>query len=448
MNYQNQEKINYLLNFYTLEQIQRYCSGDERKLIYLWEVSQPQEICIEDLSDVRTGQRYYADSPDGWVEVVDWVKKQPKQIYRVVTENGFTVDASDDHLFQKSDNTWVYTRNLQLGDILITEVGDSPVIKVDIRDMQPVYDLSINHNNHRYFTGGICSHNTGKSLFLQNIARNWTLMGLNVVYVTLELSEDLVGLRFDAMMTEIPTKQVFKNIDNIALRLDMVHKKTGNNYTSGKKGSLQIVKMPEAGTTCKSLEAYLKEYEIQKGYKPDALVVDYLDLLHPNNMKISPADLFVKDKYTSEELRALAYQFNVLCVTASQLNRNSVQAEEYDASHIAGGISKINTADNVIAIFTSIALRDRGQYKLKFLKTRSSSGVGTTIWLKFHTDILRIVDMPAEEQPQDDSTIQDIKTTLSNKTVKVIEKIPASPVHNPVMAGIKGLREGLINKTD
>ena len=68
-------------------------------------------------------------------------------------------------------------------------------------------------------------------------------------------------------------------------------------------------------------------------------------------------------------------ELNCLFVTASQLNRSSVEEIEFDHSHISGGLSKIQTADNVIGIFTSRAMRERGRYQIQLMKTRSSSGV-------------------------------------------------------------------------
>ena len=44
--------------------------------------------------------------------------------------------------------------------------------------------------------------------------------------------------------------------------------------------------------------------------------------------------------------------------TASHLNRASVEEIEFDHSHISGGLSKIQTADNVIGIFTSRAMKE------------------------------------------------------------------------------------------
>jgi len=111
------------------------------------------------------------------------------------------------------------------------------------------------------------------------------------------------------------------------------------------------------------------------------------------SVKVSPSDLFVKDKYVSEEIRNLAMETQCITVTASQLNRSAVEEIEFDHSHISGGLSKIMTADNVIGIFTSRAMKERGRYQIQFMKTRSSSGVGQKVDLEFNVDTLRITDL-------------------------------------------------------
>jgi hypothetical protein len=152
------------------------------------------------------------------------------------------------------------------------------------------------------------------------------------------------------------------------------------------------------------IRAFLKEYQVQTGHKVDFMMIDYLDLLMPVSAKVNPNDLFVKDKYVSEELRNLAKELGILMVTASQLNRSAVEEIEFDHSHISGGISKINTADNLFGIFTSRAMREHGRYQLQLMKTRSSSGVGTKIDLEFNLESLRISDLPEDEQEHSGAT--------------------------------------------
>ena len=239
-------------------------------------------------------------------------------------------------------------------------------------------------------TGG---SGAGKSLFLQNFAVNWALAGLNVAYVSLELSEQLISMRLDAMVSGYSTKEVMRNMDDVDLKVRMKGKGAGK---------FRVKQMPN-GVNANDIRAFVREYEINADIKVDAILVDYLDLMSPISARVSPGDLFIKDKYVSEELRNLSMELNVIFVTASQLNRGAVEEIEFDHSHIAGGLSKIQTADNVFGIFTSRAMRERGRYQLQFMKTRSSSGVGSKVDLKFDPDTLRIEDL--EEGDDDAMTV-------------------------------------------
>lgn len=246
----------------------------------------------------------------------------------------------------------------------------------------------MNRGELNIFAGGSGS---GKSLFMQNIAVNWALMGLNGVYVTLELSEELTSMRIDSMFTNVSSKDIFKEIDAVDMKIRMVSKKAGQ---------LQVKYMP-AQSNVNDIRAYLKELQIKKNRKIDFIMIDYLDLLMPVSAKVSPSDLFVKDKYVAEEVRNLAKELQILLVTASQLNRSAVEEVEFDHSHISGGISKINTADNLFGIFTSRAMREHGRYQIQLMKTRSSSGVGQKVDLEFDIDSLRIRDLAEEEDNKD-----------------------------------------------
>ncbi len=238
------------------------------------------------------------------------------------------------------------------------------------------------------FAGGSGS---GKSLVMMNIALNWVQQGLHGVYITLELSEELTGLRTAAMLTNMSTKEIRRDKETAALKVRLVGKKAG---------SYQVKALP-AQSNINDIRAFLKEYQIKTGRKVDFMMIDYLDLLMPVSAKVSPNDLFVKDKYVSEELRNLAKELGILMVTASQLNRSAVEEIEFDHSHISGGISKINTADNVFGIFTSRAMKERGKYQIQCMKSRSSTGVGQKIDLEYNIETMRITDLAEDEQYQE-----------------------------------------------
>ena len=234
------------------------------------------------------------------------------------------------------------------------------------------------------FAGGSGS---GKSLVMMNIALSWLQAGLSGVYISLELSEELCALRTDAMLAGMSTKEIRKDIDQTELKVKLVSKKAGQ----------YRIKAIPAQSNINDIRSYIKEVQVQTGIKVDFVMCDYLDLLMPVSAKVSPNDLFVKDKYVSEELRNLAKELNVLFVTASQLNRSAVEEVEFDHSHISGGISKINTADNVFGIFTSRAMKERGKYQIQCMKSRSSTGVGMKIDLDYNIETMRITD-PGEDE--------------------------------------------------
>ena len=272
----------------------------------------------------------------------------------------------------------------------------------------------MNRGELNIFAGG---SGAGKSLFLANLGVNWALQGLNVVYVTLELSEELVSMRVDSMITEIPSREIFRQLDEVEMRVRVIGKRSG---------TYQVKYMP-SGKTANDLRSYLKEYEIKLGRRVDVLLVDYLDLLMPISRRISAENLFVKDKYVSEELRNLAVEKNCILVTASQLNRGAVEEVEFDHSHISGGLSKIQTADNVFGIFTSRAMREHGRYQIQLMKTRSSSGVGQKIDLEFNIDTLRITDPGIEDTVATDTRARTILSNLERKTeVKDTERTETS----------------------
>ena len=124
------------------------------------------------------------------------------------------------------------------------------------------------------FAGG---SGAGKSLFLANLGCNWALNGMNVVYLTFELSENLVAMRIDSMMTDIPSREIFRDLDTVEMKVKLVGKKSG---------SFQIKYMP-SGKTANDIRSFVKEYEVKNNRKIDVLLIDYLDLLMPMSKKLS-----------------------------------------------------------------------------------------------------------------------------------------------------------------
>lgn len=221
----------------------------------------------------------------------------------------------------------------------------------------------------------------GKSITLANLAANYVEHGLNVLYISLELSEYIVSQRFDTMFTGISRKDWKNHIGEISIGV----------RNKGKvSGILDIIQMP-SGTTSNDIKAYLKEFYLHHNMLPDMLILDYLDKMSPNE-KVSADNVFVKDKLCSEQLRDIGVEYNMIIATASQLNRDAVKSTEHNHSHIAGGISKINEADVYWSILLTDVMKAKGEISFNFQKTRNSDGVGKVIHLKWDPKRLRILN--------------------------------------------------------
>lgn len=234
----------------------------------------------------------------------------------------------------------------------------------------------------------------GKSVALANIALNFAAQGLNVLYISLELSEKMIAQRFDMMLTGIPTVIWRENYKEIALSLNQVAPHMGK----------LVIKRMETGTSANKIRGYLKEFELKTGYVPDLLVVDYLDIMGANE-HVSADNVFEKDKRAAEQLRDILFDYNMFGATASQQNRSAVDAAELNHSHIAGGLSKVNTVDIYCSIILTPTMKASGEIGFTFLKTRSSDGVGKTMFLTWDNNSLRILNPLKDVEVDEDGVI-------------------------------------------
>jgi KaiC/GvpD/RAD55 family RecA-like ATPase len=242
----------------------------------------------------------------------------------------------------------------------------------------------------------------GKSITLANLALNFLntpkfpgcKQKMDVLYISLELSEELIAQRFDTMFTGISSVVWQQHATEIGETVAEI---------GSHMGRLTIKRM-ESGTNANAIRAYLKQFELRNGYIPDMLIIDYLDKMGANQT-VSMDNVFQKDKLASEQLSDILYDYNMFGATASQQNRSAIDAQELNHSHIAGGMSKVMEADWYLSIIMTPAMKAAGEIGFAFLKTRSSDGVGKTVYLKWDNKTLRIKNLPRDEEIDDDGVI-------------------------------------------
>ncbi len=202
----------------------------------------------------------------------------------------------------------------------------------------------------------------GKSLFLCKFAANAILAGKKAVYITHELSTQRAAARFDSIFTKITQDDRLKNHEELAKKL---------NFIKGVCGSNLIIKEFHTKTCSTNMIAnYLNKLK-NTGYTPDVVFNDYLDIMIPNNVRISSDESYVTQKAISEELRALAQDFGCPIITASQTNRAGSDKEVIKNSDVAESYGKTFTADLIMTINQSEKDRVLGACKLYIAKFRN-----------------------------------------------------------------------------
>lgn len=227
----------------------------------------------------------------------------------------------------------------------------------------------------------------GKSMTMLNLGKNLLAQGLNGVYISLEMSESVVSKRLDSMISMIGQDNLLKEMQKVASLIE----KAG-----GKMGKFIIKRMPENRTNINTIRSYLLQLEQATGFKPDFIIVDYIDIMG-TTMSISMDNLFVKDKYVTEEVRSLGYDFDCIMISASQLGRGAIDAEKLSQAHIQGGISKINTSDYTIGIKQDDLMRASGEIYFEGLKTRNSAGTGVRKLLGWDPISLNITSLQKKD---------------------------------------------------
>lgn len=212
----------------------------------------------------------------------------------------------------------------------------------------------------------------GKSLMLSNLGLQLANQGLNGLFISLELSEELYAKRLDTIITNHDIRRHLEDADIISQSLKSLE---------GSMGSMVVKRMPN-GTTATEIRAFIMEYQIQKGYLPDFVMVDYMAGMGVEGMKsLIGSNKFDTDKHKSEALREIAHELWIYMFTAAQINREGQDAYlNVSPSYIQGGMSMIQTSDWTVAMVANEEDQDNRVIKTVPMKLRNAeltSKIGT-----------------------------------------------------------------------
>jgi len=204
----------------------------------------------------------------------------------------------------------------------------------------------------------------GKTLAMCHFAASFLSQGYNVLYVTLEMAEEKIAERIDANLLNVDIK------DLTDLPKDIYEKKI-ERIKSKTKSKLIIKEYPTASASTIHFRNLLNELNLKRNFKPDVIIVDYLNICASARVKPSGnINSYMYIKMIAEELRGLAVEHNVPLISATQTTRSGYDNSDPDLTDTSESFGLPATADFMFALISTEQLEDLNQIMVKQLKNR------------------------------------------------------------------------------
>ena len=194
----------------------------------------------------------------------------------------------------------------------------------------------------------------GKSWSLVALGGHAVKLGYNVIHYTLELGEDYVGRRYDAFFTNKPVQNIAK------------HRKEIEDIVPNLPGNLIIKEFAMGKATTTMVESHIKKC-IELDFKPDLVIIDYIDLLRSKRLKGERKDE-VDDLYVST--KGLARELNLPVWSVSQVNRAGAKDDVIEGDKAAGSYDKMMIADFAMSLSRKRLDKTNGTGRVHIMKNR------------------------------------------------------------------------------
>jgi len=203
----------------------------------------------------------------------------------------------------------------------------------------------------------------GKSLFMCHCASSFLTQGHNVLYITLEMSEERIAERIDANLLDV-------TIDDLHTMPKQLYEDKITKLQSKTSGKLIIKEYPTASAHSGHFRALLNELALKRAFRPHVIFVDYLNICASSRFKGGNISSYFYIKAIAEELRGLAVEFNVPIFSATQTTRTGFVSTDIGLEDTSESFGLPATADFMFALISSEELEALGQMKIKQLKNR------------------------------------------------------------------------------
>jgi hypothetical protein len=343
-------------------------------------------------------------TPNGWINIEGIGKTIQYEEWKIVTDSGKELICADDHILYRCDNLdfnskkcdlfELFTKNLELGDFIMTKDGPEMIMEFGLTgEKSHMYDLQLSEgSNKQYYTNDILSHN---SLWMQNFAVRSADNGHNVLYITLEMSERKVMKRIGAMRLKIPINdydRVSKDVDLIKTKIQNLKNSNGSvgdDLFEKKMGKI-ITKFWAAGTAnIADFDNYIQKLKEKRGIKIDLIIVDYITLIAPQK-GLGSDNLYTKGKQLAEGLRALGAKYKCPVITGVQVAKDAWNASDITLESVPESKAIAETADIFFGIIRTEDMKRINLYRFKLLKQRDGDFLRSQVKLNLNPTYLTL----------------------------------------------------------
>lgn len=249
--------------------------------------------------------------------------------------------------------------------------------------------------------------NIGKSIVLGNIATNMLMNNRNVLLISLEMSEFMYSKRISTQLTQIPHNQLKLYTDE--LKQQIIHIK---NQVESK---IVVKEYPPKTVTVRHIDSYITKL-VRKGFKPEIVVLDYINLLKPSTKNLNS---YESVKEIAEQLRALSFKYNIPFVTASQVNRPAFNAANPGMESISESIGLAATCDVICSLWQEEEDKELGIINLGMQKNRFGVNYGSCAFkVKYETLTLTETNPDYFGTENSEKTINEAQNTLEKLGTK------------------------------
>jgi replicative DNA helicase len=247
--------------------------------------------------------------------------------------------------------------------------------------------------------------NVGKSIVLGNIATNMLLADKNVLLISLEMSEFMYAKRISTQLTQIPHGDLKTFTDELKEQVKHIQKNINS--------KLVVKEYPPKTVTVRQIDGFITKLA-HKGFKPDIVVVDYINLIQPVSKNLNSYE-YVKE--ISEQLRALAFKYKIPFVSATQLNRGAFNTASPGMEGISESIGLAATCDVICSLWQEEEDRELGIINMGMQKNRFGPNFGNGAF-KCNYNTLTLKETNKDYFEPDDSS-EDVVNNASNALSKL-----------------------------